>query len=253
MAGQDLLYHTVKGEGYPVVFIHGFLESDHIWENLTPILEKVKAIRVELPGHGKSKLLSKDLTLDNIAEEVFKVVQHLGIDKFSIVGHSMGGYTALAIANLYPDNVEHAVLFHSHPWADSEERKVNRTRAAKIVDYDKMLFLKEAIPHLYRDQIKFESQINRSLDIAFQMSEEAINQSLYAMRDRSDRVDVLKRMGEKLHIIQGEFDPLIDTIEIAQAAKENGNTYNLIKGIGHNGYDESPEEVISHLSFLLQL
>src|SRR5690554_8208380 len=84
------------------------------------------------------------------------------------------------------------------------------------------------------------------------MDEEAIVQTLYAMRDREDKTGVLKILGKKAHIIQGEFDPLIDAGDMLKTAEKTGVNYRLIKDIGHMGRDESTDEVVTLLNQSLE-
>lgn len=245
---QHSLNYRIVGNGYPVVFIHGFLESNQMWKNLLPQFSGIQAICIELPGHGDSPLLDKKLTFSTITQAIKSTIQTLEIDEFTLVGHSMGGYVALHLAEEKELNINQLVLFHSHPWADSPSKKKDRERAAKIVDYNKILFLKESIPNLYYQPEKFETQVNTLVEEAYEMSEEAITQSLLAMRDREDKVSVLKEWKEKIHIIQGEFDPLIDTEKLGKLAKELENQFYLIKSIGHIGYQENETEVVRLLT-----
>jgi pimeloyl-ACP methyl ester carboxylesterase len=241
---QDLNYRIV-GNGYPVVFLHGFLESNNMWENLLKHLPNVQALCIELPGHGGSKLLEEDLSLENISEAVKNTILKITKDDFSIVGHSLGGYVALHLAEDKTLRINQIVLLHSHPWADSKSKKVDRGRAAKIIEYSKNLFLKESIPKLYYKPEFFETKINHLIEEAYEMSEEAIIQTLYAMRERKDKSEVLEIWKEKIHIIQGEFDTLIDGNKLEKQAKENNNTFHLIKSIGHMGHHENEKEVAS--------
>ena len=245
-----ILNYRIVGEGYPVVFLHGFLESNAMWENVLQGLPKIQAICIELPGHGESPLLKEDLSLPLMTEAVKKTINSLSIEKFSIVGHSLGGYVALHLVEDSSLKIDSIVLLHSHPWADAESKKIDRSRVAKIVNYSKILFLKEAIPSLYCKPEQFETRINHLIDEAYKMSEEAIVQTLYAMRDREDKTSVLKKLGKKGHIIQGEFDQLIDAKEMEETSKNTGSDFHMINDIGHMGHDEATKEVIELLGFL---
>ncbi|PWH85446.1 alpha/beta fold hydrolase [Brumimicrobium oceani] len=260
MNEKQKLNYRIVGEGYPVVFLHGFLESNSMWENVITQLPNIQAICIELPGHGKSELLDEKLSLSNITEAVKSTILEIKKEKqeekqeekkdgFSIVGHSLGGYVALHLAEDKDLKIDQITLLHSHPWADSESKKVDRGRVARIVEYNKMLFLKEAIPSLYFKPEFFETKINHLIEEAYEMSEEAIVQTLFAMRNREDKSEVLRKWKERIHIIQGEFDSLIDAKTLQKQALESGNIFHLIKSIGHMGHHENEKEVISLLTF----
>ena len=249
---KNILNYRIVGNGYPVIFLHGFLESNAMWEDIVENLPKIQAICIELPGHGQSPLLQDSLSLTSISEAVKETLESMMIKQFSIVGHSLGGYVALHLAEDPDLTINTIVLLHSHPWADSEKKKIDRDRVVKIVDYNKMLFLKEAIPSLYYNEVQNETQINHLIEDAYQMSEKAITQTLIAMRNREDKTNVLKKWGQKVQIIQGEFDQLIDARAMEETSKISGNNFHLIKGIGHMGHHEAKEEIIKLLgSFYL--
>src|SRR5690554_2904908 len=143
MNKTQTLNYRIVGEGYPVVFLHGFLESNKMWENLEEQLPNLQMICIELPGHGQSDLLDEKLSLNNITIAVKNTILKITSESFSIVGHSLGGYVALHLAEILKPNIDKIILLHSHPWADSKSKKIDRGRAAKVVEYNKHLFLKE--------------------------------------------------------------------------------------------------------------
>ncbi|WP_107039360.1 alpha/beta fold hydrolase [Brumimicrobium mesophilum] len=252
MNKEQILNYRIVGNGYPVVFLHGFLESNKMWENLLKHLPHIQAICIELPGHGKSKLLEQELSLNNITEAVKLTILEITNEAFSIVGHSLGGYVALHLAEDISLSINEIVLQNSHPWPDGVTKKNDRHRTARVVEYNKSLFLNEAIPRLYYKAEFYETKINELIDEANLMGEDAIIQSLYAMRDRSDKNHVLESWKEKIHIIQGEFDHLIDAKKLEKQAKENNNKFHLIKNIGHMAHHENEIEVARLLGFLWQ-
>lgn len=248
-----ILHHKVIGKGHPVVFLHGFLGNITMWGQIVKKLANVQAILIDLPGHGKSPLHHhSSLSLPLITEAVKNTLNHLQIDRFSIVGHSLGGYVALHLAEDQGLEIEDIVLLHSHPWADDEKKKEDRNRTIRIVEYDKSLFINEAIPKLYykNHREKFKIEIQNGINDANQMDSSSIVQNLCALRDREDKTEVFKHKKDKLHIIQGEFDHLIDTSAIQDIAYQSRNQFYLIKNIGHMGHQEATEQVLELLSFL---
>ncbi|MEG0187084.1 MAG: alpha/beta fold hydrolase, partial [Algoriella sp.] len=109
-----MLYYEVEGEGKSIVFLHGFLENHSIWNNLRDDLkDQYQIIKLDLPGHGNSKTYKEENTMEEMADEVITVLDELNIDKATFVGHSMGGYVATALADLYPERTENIVLLNS--------------------------------------------------------------------------------------------------------------------------------------------
>lgn len=251
---SPILNYKIVGKGQPVVFLHGFLEDNVMWKELLPKLHQIKAICIELPGHGASPLLEKDLSLPSIAMAIKSTLDELNLNTFSIVGHSLGGYVTLHLAQFTSLHIQNMILLHSHPWADSSKRKADRNREARVVTSNKLLYLKSVIPNLYhpKNVAQHAPQINRQIEHANTMSIEAIQQNLLAMRDREDKCSVLKKLENQLHIIQGEYDPLIDATEMQKAAQVYHNNYFLIQNIGHMGHFEAKDQVIHQLQSILK-
>jgi len=96
-------------------------------------LKKNRVITIDLLGHGNSECLGYIHSMEDNADMIHEILSELRIRKAIFVGHSMGGYVALAFAELYPETVKGIVLLNSTSRADSEERKLNRDRAIKVV------------------------------------------------------------------------------------------------------------------------
>jgi pimeloyl-ACP methyl ester carboxylesterase len=255
MKTNTKLNYRVIGEGYPVVFLHGFLESNTMWKSVVPKLKGIQAILIELPGHGDSPLYpyGEEMSIRNMSDDVNEVIQALQINKFAVVGHSLGGYVALDLKNIDEKGaIDKVVLLNSHPWSDSELKKKERTRVVNIVEHNKLLFLNEAIPNLFPNPEDYKEQVKTQLEEATRMSEVAIIQALIAMRDRQDAVDVMKTLGEKCLVLQGKKDHLISFRQMEEFTTKYGNLYYLFEQSGHMAHIESEEEVVKQiLNFIL--
>jgi pimeloyl-ACP methyl ester carboxylesterase len=248
------LNHRIIGEGYPVVFLHGFLESNTMWKAIIPKLKGIKAILIELPGHGDSPFYpySEEMSIRDMSEDVEFVLQSLAVSKYSLVGHSLGGYVALDLKSIDSTNaIEKVVLLNSHPWSDSEPKKKERTRVVNIVEHNKLLFLNEAIPNLYRNPNKYKKAVQTQLKETADMNEVAIIQSLVAMRDREDAMKIMRELKNNCLVLQGKFDHLISYEEMNRFTKKYGNMYFLVEDAGHMSHIEAEDEVVEQiLSFI---
>ncbi len=127
--------YTITGIGDTIVFLHGFLENLTMWDVFSEKLsETYKVIAIDLPGFGQSDVISENHSMSTMAEAVNSVIKNEGISKCIFIGHSMGGYVALAFAELFEKKLNGIVLFHSQSAADDEEAKINRNRTIKIVE-----------------------------------------------------------------------------------------------------------------------
>ncbi|MEX2484813.1 MAG: alpha/beta hydrolase [Brumimicrobium sp.] len=250
MIGKSLLNYRVTGEGYPVVFLHGFLESNSMWKETIPHLKGIKAVLIELPGHGKSSMNYdvNELTIESIATEVWDIINKLKITTFSIVGHSLGGYVALSMKERdIKDQVDKLVLLNSHPWEDSEVKKVERSKVAKIVKDHKSLFLNEAIPNLFSDPENSKRAIDQLIKEAMKMNSDSISKTINAMKNRDESTKIMKSLGDKCLVIQGKSDHLIPYRDMEELTKKYNNRYYLIKDAGHMAIYESKEKVINQI------
>src|ERR1043165_584251 len=123
-----------KGNGPPLIFLHGFCETLEIWNDFTPALsEKFRTVAIDLPGFGASPSLGPGFTIDQVGDAVHAWLKKTQLSDFIVIGHSLGGYVALSLAERHGVNVKGICLFHSTVFPDSDEKKENRNKVAKFV------------------------------------------------------------------------------------------------------------------------
>ena len=136
-----------------MVLLHGFLENKSMWNAFVPELaKKNRVITIDLLGHGETECLGYVHAMEDQADMVYALLLFLKIRKVVLVGHSMGGYIALAFAELFPDNVKGLFLLNSTSRADSEEKKINRDRAIVAVKQNYGAFVSMSIANLFSEQ-----------------------------------------------------------------------------------------------------
>ena len=101
--------------------------------NLQTVFEQFRVLTLDLPGHGQSGIWGKVHSMDDLAGSVNAILEAENIEKVFLVGHSMGGYVAMAFAELFPEKLIGYSLFHSTCFADTEEKKKNRDREISLV------------------------------------------------------------------------------------------------------------------------
>jgi 2-succinyl-6-hydroxy-2,4-cyclohexadiene-1-carboxylate synthase len=253
MNSKNKLYYTVQGEGYPVVFIHGFLESSSMWREMLPSLPGIKAILVDLFGHGQSLVHPAGYDMLELSKQVYASVKTELDNNFSVVGHSLGGYVALEWANSIQPHPEKIVLLNSHPFPDSEIKKKERSQVAKIVETGASHFVRQAIPNLFRNATDYPSIVEDHIQEANRMQPKGIADATIAMRDRSDRTGVLTNYGDHLLVIQGKHDALIPFDKMKTICAENANAFVLLEEAGHMAHIEAKECVIKEFNRFLIL
>lgn len=233
------------GKGTAVVLLHGFLENKTMWKDLAPILsDKNRVISIDLLGHGQSECLGYVHSMEENAEMVKAVLSHLKIRKVLIIGHSMGGYVALAFAELYPESIKGIVLLNSTAKEDSEERKVNRDRAIQAVKKNYINFVRMSIANLFSEnnRDRLENEIEKVKLEALKTPLQGIVATLEGMKIRKDRQFILKETDFPKLLILGEKDGvLIYKDHFSQI--ENTNTELISFPDGHMSQIENKEDL----------
>jgi pimeloyl-ACP methyl ester carboxylesterase len=236
---------TDSGKGKAVVFLHGFLASKEMWKPFATELSKTqRVITIDLLGHGKTDCLSYVHTMEEMAEAVQEVMSYLKLRKYFLVGHSLGGYVSLALAENHPDNVRGLVMFHSSAKADSKQKKIDRGRAISIVKRNAKIFINEAVPNLFNTSYKpYKRGITQIKKLALNTSKQGIVAALEGMKNRVDREIIIKFAPYPVCYIIGEKDNILPYKDLlAQASlSENGN-HLLLKNVGHMGFIEAKDE-----------
>lgn len=215
--------YTDTGKGTAVVLLHGFLENQQMWNNyIAAFAKKNRVITIDLLGHGATECLGYVHSMEDNADAVHAVLSKLHIRKAIFVGHSMGGYVALAFAELYPDNVKGLVLLNSTSRADSEERKLNRDRAIKAVKQSFVNFISLAIANLFSEENreKLNDKIEQVKKEALKTPLQGIVASLEGMKIRMDREVILHLTPYPKMLILGEKDPVLNYQETIDQIKE---------------------------------
>jgi len=246
------IYYTVNGTGPAIVLLHGFLESSTMWNNYVSALsEKNTVITIDFPGHGKSDIVAETHTMELMAEVVKSVLNEVNIHSATFVGHSMGGYVALAYAELFENEVEKLILLNSLPTADSEERKQNRRRALKVLDHNAEAFISMAIGNLFSEKSKnkFTSEIEQLKEEALQFPIAGIQAAIRGMIDRKDRTHILNNFSKEKVMVSGKEDPIMP-ISDSTAISEKTNTKLIQLEGGHMSWLENIDEIHEILHFI---
>ena len=105
-----LLHYKELGEGKPLVILHGLFGTSDNWQTHAKKLgEYYRVILVDQRNHGHSPW-SEDFTYEHLADDLERLILHLGIDQFTLIGHSMGGKTAMYYSQKYPTRLEKMVI-----------------------------------------------------------------------------------------------------------------------------------------------
>ena len=237
-----MLHYEQRGEGPVWVFLHGFLESSTMWDYLALDALPIQQIRIDLPGHGQSSELLETPSILLMAKEVQRVLDHLSVADFSVVGHSMGAYVGLELSQF--KGFEHLILLNSNCWSDSDQKKHDRLRVANFVHKGKSHFIREAIPNLFSNPLEQEQVIQALIQEANGMSAAAIAFAALAMRERTDFTEFVNAHPEKFTFIHGKLDRLVSVEELQQKVP---NAHIHLLDSGHMSHIEARDGVFSVL------
>lgn len=255
------IFYTISGAGEIVVLLHGYLESSAIWNDFANTLEKsYRVINIDLPGNGLSSIFQQEHTMCFLADAVFAVLDKEAVKKAVVVGHSLGGYVALSMVERFPERLSGYVLFHSHPFADTDEVKKNRKREIDIVlSGKKEVIYPINIPKMFSNSNldRFALEVERSKEIASFHEAEGIVSIVKGMMNRKSREHVVTEGRVPLLIILGTKDNYIDYESVMSriSLPSNGSIETLSRS-GHMGFieeaDRSKEIVTKFISSLKQ-
>lgn len=245
---------TSTGKDGAVVLIHGFLENSSMWQEVTQELSKRnRVICIDLLGHGKTGNLGYILSMEDQAQMVKAVLNYLKLRKYILVGHSMGGYVALAFAKLFPSAIKGLCLMNSTALPDSEEKKLNRDRAIKAVKQNSKTFVRIAIPMLFseKSRVIYGKEIEQIIQEALQLSPQGIIAALEGMKIRKNQTSIYKMANFPIHMIIGKQDPALDYESLISQTK-NTNVKVIEFPDGHMGHIENKESLIKNLSIFIK-
>jgi pimeloyl-ACP methyl ester carboxylesterase len=254
---KDHISFSDTGKGRVVVLLHGFLGSQQIWKTLTEDLSRsYRVIAIDLPGHGNSPCFGYAHSMELMAKSVKAVMESLKLKKYVVVGHSMGGYVALAFADLYPDHLKGLCLFHSTAYPDSGEKKRDRLRAMELVRANKTVYTRNSIRNLFATKnLKYlNEEINFATKIAKATSKQGIVAALHGMRDRPGRDIILGLVEYPIMMVIGEHDNVLPSEQLLEQSQLIKNKQILyLEHDGHFGFLESSKQTIKALRKFLRM
>lgn len=236
-----------------LVLLHGFLFDKNVWGDFSEELAlHYTLVFFDMPGHGAAQPFSDGEGFEDFAHEVKQVMHELGIQTFAVLGHSMGGYAALALAKVYPQSITALVLINSTALADSEERKAQRLRTLSLIRNNARRFYQSFIPTLFH--IKDEEKIAHLIAQAANHDVEGIVRAVEVMRDRKDYSEALNVTRIPILFYAGKFDGLINKehyIMIAAALRHSKIV--ISDHSAHMSFIEEPEACAAAVKRFLEL
>lgn len=242
--GERLAY-VEKGKGKDVVLLHGFCESKAIWQQLMSDLSpQARFLAPDLPGFGENPAIHGSISIDEYAAWIAAWMDKQGVSQAKIIGHSLGGYVALALAEKFPEKVSGLCLFHSTARADTAEKQAIRDKTVDFLEANGVsIFVKNFIPSLFASsqQEHLHDTIGEVIRMASQTPDTTAIAVTRAMRDRPERLAVLEKANFSCLFIGGYEDTAVPMQDVkAQSKLPASADLLLLKDCGHMGMYEQP-------------
>jgi pimeloyl-ACP methyl ester carboxylesterase len=201
------LHYVERGQGNPILLIHGFPFDHTIWDRVAGSLEPhTRLILPDLRGFGLSPAPEGVYTMRLMAEDIAALMDRLEIHKAILVGHSMGGYIGLAFAQVYPDRLAGLALVSSHAGADSPERRQGRLRLAERVKRKGV----KAVLEANLERFSPNAQVRElTRELILRSSGKSVIAALKGMAERPDFSELLAQLKVPCVVVAGSADAII--------------------------------------------
>lgn len=207
--GISLAYRE-KGTGLPLIFLHAFPLNRTMWAPQEETLSShFRVITVDLRGHGDSDAPLWHYTLDQAAEDIRALMDHLSIGQAVLVGLSMGGYILFSFYRKYPERVKALVLADTKAQADTREGREARFQMAQVAYRRGLTAIADImVPKLLSpNTVTAKPDLVRTVRAMIEGNQvSGIAGDLMAMAERPDSTPLLGDITCPTHIIVGELD-----------------------------------------------
>ncbi|MBI5762101.1 MAG: alpha/beta hydrolase [Planctomycetes bacterium] len=215
------LRNTDVGEGLPLVFVHGFPLSRGVWKKQIDALQpSYRVIAPDLRGLGESETLPGPTTMEHYAADLHALFQKLTTGPVVLIGHSMGGYVALAFARQFPEMLSGLVLVGTKAGADSAHAAAGRRATADKVKIEGVRVVIDAMaPKMLAADNQDARLAELVLGFMSPSKPEGVIGALLGMAERPDATESLVDITVPTLVITGAEDILIPPAESEKLAK----------------------------------
>lgn len=239
------LFYREKGDGPCVVLLHGFGETGSVWEAQFEALSQYRLLVPDLPGSGRSGMIA-DRSMDGLAEAIYQLLLALDVKKCVLIGHSMGGYVALAFWEKHPEMLAGVGLFHSTAYADSDEKKATRQKGIQFIEQNgAWKFLQTTTPNMYSPASRENNPglIESHLQTVKEASAATLTAYYLSMMERPDRSALLQQNKIPVLFVIGKHDAAVPPEDALKQAHLPALAHvHLLESSGHMGMREEPEK-----------
>ena len=237
------IYVEDVGKGFPFVFVHGYLGSSEMWNFQKEFFSKhYRVIIPALPGFGESHNVKSLDSINKMARQIINLLDQKNIDKFNLIGHSMGGMIVQEITKLIGDRVNKLICFATGSIGEIPGRfeTIDETREKLKKDGIEVSFSR--VPKKWF--VKGDKDKNYFLckNAVKDVSLEAADNALLAMKNWRGKED-LKNIKNETLIIWGDKDTSYNFDQVDTLKKNIKNSrLEIFKDCAHNVHLEQPDQ-----------
>jgi pimeloyl-ACP methyl ester carboxylesterase len=263
--GARIYYYAAgtRGAGNPVVFIHGFPTSGHLWSDVVPLMPPGhRLVVLDLLGFGRSdRPMERPIDVRAQADRVVGVLDELNIKESCVVGHGVGGGIAQSIAVRHPARVSHlclvnSVAFSQWPTVLARLGRALAPAAALLPPSSVLTLLRRELSRAYRDPVRAA----RSIDIFLRPFKGSDGRDALLAHVRALRADETAAISPKLAAIRAPVAVLwgrqdhITSLSIGKRLQASipAATLSVIDDGGHFTPEEAPRQVADGIAALLR-
>ncbi len=236
----------VRGEGLPVLFVHGFPFDRTVWRHQLATLSRVRRIAPDFRGVGDSGAPSgaDGYSLTRYADDLVAVLDAVGVRQAVLCGLSMGGYVIFELLRRHPERVKALILADTKPEPDSAEAKRGREELTQVAQRDGQdAVIERLLPRLLAaaTQATQPEVAGQVREMAHRWSVPGLVGALRTLRDRPDSTDTLRGVRAPTLVLVGSEDQIAppDTAR-AMAQLIPGAHCHVVPAAGHIAPLEQP-------------
>ncbi|MBT91724.1 MAG: alpha/beta hydrolase [Candidatus Pelagibacter sp.] len=239
---QDI-YIGDTGKGFPLVLVHGFLGSSEMWTPQIEFLSKnFRVITLDLPGFGKSNKAKSHNSIQSIANLLLDCLEEKKIDKYHLLGHSMGGMIVQEMAKKHGDKIFKLVCYSTGPIGEMPGRFETVDQSRENLKKNGLEITAKKIAKTWFIKRENAKYFNICIEAGKQTSMEAADNALIAFKNWNG-IDTLKNINNETLIVWGDKDKSYN-LEQIQTLEKNIEKSKLIifKDCAHNVHLEKPDQ-----------
>ena len=249
------LYYEIKGEGKPLFLLAGLMSDSNSWMPASDFLaKKYMVITPDNRCVGRTKPLGAACSIKAIAEDVLELADHLGVEKFNVVGHSMGGFVALELATFAPSRISSMVLEATSAINSDRNNKLFESWSQALgCGQDLNKWFTEVFKWIFTENVTgndvtLNMFLDYSINYPYLQPKEAFDNQIKAIREFDGRA-LLPQIMTKTFILCAENDRLFSPQKSLAAFAELPNKqFCVVEEAAHALHAEKIDEFVALVS-----